>query len=345
DSSATSRESGPADAGQLHVLHGVGACVGWRDRVLSPALTERVVRAVAARQPAVLSDWTDPNGQRHAFAAILPIVGESTPPHALLVVGDARDPFAALDDSFLVALGGHLGAALDGAELTQRLRERTDDLQRLSTRMLQHHENERRRLSRELHDETAQVFSALKLQLGLLRERADPSADRDLERALDLVDEGMRSIRSVTETLRPAVLDELGLVPALRSIVEDFASHSPVNVKVEMPEAVHHLDPEVELALYRALQESLTNVIRHSQARHVRVTLQSHDHRLELSVEDDGAGLGAEASLAAFERQGRMGLAGMRDRVTALGGSLTLAQGTHGGTRVIVSVPTSVEAA
>lgn len=326
------------------VVHAVGACVPWAGAPAAPGAAERLVHAIHARRPEVLADWPGPDGRRYAFTAILPIVGELTAPHALVVVGDTRDPFAALDDSFLVALGGQLGAALDGAELTQRLRDRTDELTRLSARMLQQHESERKRLSRELHDETAQVFSALKLQLGLLRERVDAavpgaSAGEDLEQALDLVDEGMRSIRSVTETLRPAVLDELGLVPALRSIVEDFAARYQVDLDVRMAAHVPRLDPDVELALYRALQESLTNVMRHAGARHVHVALEAEDGVVRLLVEDDGAGLPARASLAAFEREGRMGLAGMRDRVSALGGSLVLAPGRAGGTRVDVIMP------
>jgi signal transduction histidine kinase len=204
---------------------------------------------------------------------------------------------------------------------------------------MQHHESERRRLSRELHDETAQVFSALKLQLGLLSERADAQAEQGLERAMDLVDEGMRSIRSVTETLRPAVLDELGLVPALRSILEDFATRCPMALEVAMPSRLPALNPDVELALYRALQESLANVVRHARARRVRVRLEVHGGDVLLMVEDDGAGLPRQASLSAFELEGRLGLAGMRDRVVALGGSLRLGPGEAGGTRVAVTIP------
>ena len=92
----------------------------------------------------------------------------------MLIVGDARDPFAALDASFLQALGQQVGAALENADLDRRLRRRTEELERLSARMVEQHEEERRRLSLELHDETAQVFSAVKLQLGIVREEVPP---------------------------------------------------------------------------------------------------------------------------------------------------------------------------
>jgi signal transduction histidine kinase len=332
-------ESGGNGEG-LRLVHAVGACTSWRSGTAAASpMADRVSTAIATRRPDLFSDWIAPDGQRHAFTAVLPIAGERIAPHALVVVGEARDPFAALDHSFLIALGGQLGASLDSAELTQRLSERTRELGHLSARMMQHHESERRRLSRELHDETAQVFSALKLQLGFLRERADAAAARDLTRAMDLVDEGMRSIRSVTETLRPAVLDELGLVPALRSIVEDFASRCPLSVQVSMPRQMTRLEPDVELALYRALQESLSNVIRHAGAHEVHVRLEVHEGDVRLMVEDDGAGLPGHSSLTTFELEGRLGLAGMRDRVAALGGSVRLGPGEVRGTRVAVTIP------
>ncbi len=333
--------------GALECVRGAGDCASWGAAALQPATAERLASAIAARYPLVLADWRAPDGRRYAFTAMLPILGESTAWSALIVTGDARDPFAALDQTFLVALGAQIGAVLDGAELTRRLRERTADLKRLSARMIQYHEDERRRLSRELHDETAQVFSALKLQLGLLGERPDVgrAAAGDLERALSLVDEGMRSIRSVTETLRPAVLDELGLIAAMRSIIDDFTERCGLEVEASLPEQAPVLDGDVELALYRGLQESLTNVLRHARARRVSVALAQHEGRITLRVEDDGRGLSGGVSLDGLERTGRMGLAGMRDRVEALGGALALKRGKNGGTVVLISLPVSTEVA
>jgi signal transduction histidine kinase len=333
--------------GALECVRGAGDCVSWGAAALQPATAERLASAIAARHPLVLADWRAPNGRRYAFTAMLPILGESTAWSALIVTGDARDPFAALDQTFLLALGAQIGAVLDGAELTRRLRDRTAELKRLSARMIQYHEDERRRLSRELHDETAQVFSALKLQLGLLGERADVGrgAAGDLERAQSLVDEGMRSIRNVTEKLRPAVLDELGLIAAMRSIIDDFTERCGLGVEANLPEQGPALDGDVELALYRGLQESLTNVLRHARARRVSVALGQRSGRITLRVEDDGRGMNASVTLDGLERAGRMGLAGMRDRVEALGGALALEPGEEGGTVVLISLPVSTEVA
>lgn len=317
---------------------GVGECTTWAERALGGGMTERVQRAMETEQPEILHDWETPDGQQRAFVAVLPIRSELAP-HALVLTGDARDPFAALDRSFLVALGSQLGAALDSAELNRKLQQRSEELARLSSRMVQQHEEERRRLSRELHDETAQVFSALKLHLGLVRERADAAAARDLDRAMSLLDQGLQGIRSVTERLRPGVLDELGLAAALRSLVQDFSGRTGIPVEANIADADRAVTPDVELALYRVLQESLANVMRHSKASHVHVALRLESDSVTLTVEDDGCGLSEDASLERFLREGRMGLAGMRDRVAALAGTLELGRGSLGGTSIVVRLP------
>src|SRR5690606_40014407 len=141
------------------------------------------------------------------------------------------------------------------------------ELERLSTRMVTQHEEERRRLSRELHDESAQVFSADKLDLAMLRDSLPPAEASRLDRTLSLIDSGIGSIRSVVNDLRPSLLDDLGLLPALRSLAAESEARSGVSVQLAMPESLPPLPHEAELVLYRALQELLTNVARHSEAR------------------------------------------------------------------------------
>jgi signal transduction histidine kinase len=321
---------------------GAGTATGWSDRPLTERSARALDDAMATRRPVVRPDWEAPDGVTHAYTAILPLSCKVAAPQALVVAGDTRDPFAALDEAFLVSLGIQLGSALDAAELLARLQDRTTALTRLSTRVVRHDEDERRRLSRELHDETAQVFAALKLQLGLLQERGESATQGGLDRALALLDEGMKSIRSVTETLRPAVLDELGLLPALRSLITEFTGRSGIAVVTALPRGEWRLGPDVELALYRSLQESLTNVLRHAAAHAVRVTLERGGGVVSLTVEDDGVGFHPAGSLStagSLERNGQRGLSGMHDRITALGGTLDLSQAPHGGLRVRVQLP------
>jgi signal transduction histidine kinase len=261
---------------------------------------------------------------------VLPVFRGGGAAGALVLVADARDPFSALDERFLVALGQQVGIALENADLYFRLEARSVELARLSARMVEQHEEERRRLSRELHDETAQVFSAVKMELGLLRNDLPDAPAERLDRALELVDTGIRSIRSVVNDLRPSLLDDLGLLPALRSLVTDFGERSGIRVELDAPPALPPLSKDAELALFRALQEALANVVRHADARSVDVDLVIEPRALQLAVRDDGRGL-AEGRAEAAEREGHMGLAGMRERIAALGGTVRVGRGTAGG--------------
>jgi signal transduction histidine kinase len=261
---------------------------------------------------------------------------------ALVIVGDARDPFAALDTRFLIALGQQVGAALENADLDRRLAARTADLERLAARMIHQHEVERRRLSRELHDETAQVFAALKLELGLAREAAAEDLVPRLDRALQLIGAGIRSIRDVTNDLRPTLLDELGLLPALRALVGDLDGRTDLAIAFDAPSSLPPLSEDAELAVFRALQEALANVIRHAGASRVDVRLSVRDGWLELEVTDDGTGLPAGARLEQFERDGHLGLAGMRERILGLGGTVVVGAAPTGGVRLVARVRSAV---
>ncbi|MEO7965035.1 MAG: ATP-binding protein [Gemmatimonadaceae bacterium] len=334
--------------GGVSFVRGVGECAAWEGHTPNDEALSLIAAAIKSGEPKVRGGWPPQGDGMTAFpyAAALPIPRATGATAALVLVGDARNPFAALDDAFLVALGQQIGSALDGAELTRRLRARTDELTRLSSRMIEQHEEERRRLSLELHDETAQVFSAVKLQLGLVRERAAGEVATGLDRAASLVDEGMRSIRNVTETLRPTVLDHLGLVPALRSLATSFEGQCGIPVSLEAPDAFPRLTDDAELALFRALQEALSNVARHAGASHVWVTLGVREGAVHFSVADNGRGASGAApngignlDLERLERAGHMGLAGMRERITALGGTVSVGRDQRGGLQLTIDVP------
>jgi signal transduction histidine kinase len=270
---------------------------------------------------------------------VLPIFRAEAVIGTLVLVGRARDPFTALDDKFLLALGQQVGAALENADLYSRLEARTVELARLSARMIEQHEEERRRLSRELHDETAQVFSAVKMELEVLRDTVRPEQLARLDQILTLIDTGIRSIRSVTNDLRPSLLDDLGLLPALRSLVADFTERSGIRTGLAAPSKLPSLSREAELALFRALQEALSNVLRHANAHSVEIGISISGEGVLLQVSDDGRGLPAGISAEALESRGHMGLAGMRERIMALGGTVRLRQQDGAGALLEVLVP------
>lgn len=243
-----------------------------------------------------------------------------------------------LDIIFELAVGIGFGVMVL-SELAERLATRTNELGRLSALMVRQNEAERRRLSRDLHDETAQTLSAVKLEIGMLREGADPGATGRLDHVLHLVDNGIRGIRRVMNDLRPALLDDLGLIPAIRSLGSDVQERGGLTVEVDLPESAPRLQPEAELALFRAAQEALVNVVRHAGASRVAIRLRVAEQSLRLTVTDDGRGL--PASHGAFvDPVTQLGLAGMRERIAALGGTTSVRPAQPTGVVVTVELPT-----
>jgi signal transduction histidine kinase len=327
--------------GKARFARGAGVWRDGPDPASDGAASGLLTRAIATGLPQVTSEWTDrsSSGQAYPYAAALPLLRNEAVMGALVLVGDARDPFTALDDRFLVALGQQVGAALENADLYHRLQTRTVELARLSARMVEQHEEERRRLSRELHDETGQVFSAVKIELGVLRKSVPPEQSARLDQVLGLIDTGIRSIRNVTNDLRPSLLDDLGLLPALRSLVAEFGERSGMRVGLAAPAALPPLSDAAELALFRALQEALSNVLRHARARSVDVGISVSRDGVLLEVRDDGRGFDSGTTPERLEWAGHMGLAGMRERIAALGGTVRFQGEPGAGALLEVLVP------
>lgn len=326
----------------LLVLRGVGDCATWTAATI-PERVAHLARDAARQSRPRMQGRPAPVGDTPPFVAALPLGTQDDAALVLVIVGDVAAPFAALDDRILSVIGEQVGAALEREELSRGLAQRSEELERLSVRMLQEHEAQRRRLGRELHDETAQVFSALKLQLGLLREETPTELKERFDRLIAWVDRGSGSIRNATEGLRPAVLDDLGLLPALRALVADVREWSGLAVTFDATAwtttARGALAQEAEVALFRGLQEALSNVVRHAQATTIAIALELRDGRARLTVRDDGVGLPAERREHLATGPGRSGLIGMRERVAAAGGVLTLAPAPDHGLIVHIELP------
>lgn len=249
-----------------------------------------------------------------------------------------------LDILFTLGVGAGI-LLLVNHELNEGLRLRSLELEHLSRRMVRQHEEERRRLSLALHDETAQVLAALRLQLGSVAERVDPPLRERVTRAVDLVDAGIRGIRDLTSGLRPALLDDLGLLPALRSLVAEFQAQHGRRVELTAPPGLPRISEEAEVVLFRALQEGLSNVARHTDEPLVRVSLAAADGRLRLEIADSGPGFDAGTRLDVLEATGHLGLAGMRERAAAVGGELRVQSAPGAGVRLAIDVPVEREPA
>lgn len=323
---------------EARVLDRAGRAQAWPDAALPEVVRDVVARAVRDGRSASAASAPRPGGE--LFVAALPIYGESVVTHVLVLTGDVRDPFSALDEEFLRALGRQVGSALQQAELTQRLEERTGELARLSTRLVEQHEDERKRLARELHDETGQLFSAMRMEVGALQ--AVAGAGEVAARMDALVTAGLTSLRRVTAALRPSLLDDLGLLSAVRSLVAQVSREGQVQASLQAPETMPPLGRECELALFRAAQEGITNVLRHAQASRLLITIAQADDDVVLTVDDDGTGPPSRARMAEQEGGGHVGLVGMRERLGALGGRVSIEVSPLGGMRLAVTLGVAV---
>jgi signal transduction histidine kinase len=202
-------------------------------------------------------------------------------------------------------------------------------------RVVEGQELERRRLARELHDETGQALTSILLGLKALEERSkDPASRAATEELRELVVSTLQDVRRLAVELRPSALDDFGLVAALERLAESFAEQTGISVDFQTALAGERLPEEVETALYRIVQESLTNVVKHAQARRVGILLARKDGAVKAVVEDDGQGFDP-----AEQTDDGYGLMGMRERLALLGGRLEVESGHDGGTTIAAEVP------
>jgi signal transduction histidine kinase len=221
------------------------------------------------------------------------------------------------------------------AELSARDSE--ESMRRLTVRLLQLQDEERRRFSRELHDSLGQYLAGVKMNLDMVA-RSQP-IDKLLTEAIFLLDQSIAETRTISHLLHPPLLDEAGFTSAARWYVEGFAQRSGIEVKTDFPDDVDRLPKPIELGLFRVLQESLTNIHRHSGSSGAEVVLKMPPHKVLLTVRDFGRGIAPEL-LAVFQANGTnsgVGLAGMRERIRELGGHLEI-QSTTAGTSISVTM-------
>jgi PAS domain S-box-containing protein len=224
-------------------------------------------------------------------------------------------------------------------ELEGMVESRTAALRRLSNRMMTMQDEERRRIAREIHDGLGQELAAAKMILdGILAKDSSPTMRQASVEASQLIDRAIQQVRTISHLLHPPLLDEVGLVSALRWFLEGLSERSGIRMALEVdPPDLGRLRSELETAIFRIVQEALTNMFRHSGARNGSVTLIRKDGIIVVTVRDDGKGIEEQVIQLRPESVG-VGIGGMRQRVTELGGSLRLAN-ANPGTIVEVIIP------
>jgi two-component system sensor histidine kinase UhpB len=283
-----------------------------RAAMLNARFVSMLARAGSAEAPTAL-----PSGVEDALPLATP-----TAPEACLRCQNA---------SFVLQVLDELDRSLEKARQFQlRLRQ-------MSSLVLSAQEEERKRIARELHDDTAQALTSLLVRLRLLERAADDDEVRQgLSELRGLTADTLDGVRRLAIALRPPVLDDLGLAPALRAHVEEFSRHWPVQVTFSCGR-LGWVPPDVELVLYRIVQEALSNVARHAGASRAEVKLSRRGRVLRLTVADNGSGF--DVAVARGSREAGLGLFGMEERLALVGGVLTVESAAGKGTRVSAEVP------
>jgi signal transduction histidine kinase len=300
------------------------------------------MRAFILRKPIVVEDAAEitraasaPPETRSSLA--IPIGSQGSVVGALRL--DASRPYVFDDDDVKVfsILGEQIGHAVRRARVLEALQRKQSDLEAVSESLETRLEEDRRRIARELHDEIGQSMTAAKINLGLLL-GLSRGAGEDVRRLLSEtaadIDRTIAETRRISMDLRPSMLDELGLLPALRWYASTFARRTGVRVEVAADNAGPRPRREVETLLYRFVQEALTNVARHARARRVRVSLAGANGTVRAIVQDDGVGFAGNGS-----RPGGLGLLGMRERIERQGGTLRIGSRPAKGTRLVADIP------
>ncbi|MBV9607948.1 MAG: GAF domain-containing sensor histidine kinase, partial [Acidobacteria bacterium] len=251
----------------------------------------------------------------------VPMKTESGVIGVLLIGFNKRYEWLPSERELLRAISDRSALAIDRARINDALREREARIAQLSAHLLQVQEQERKRISRELHDETGQGLMVIRLYLGMLEAGIrSRTARAKIRETVAVVDRTIDGIRRIIGRLSPLVLEELGLISAIRKEAKDFSRNTGVRARVAVPSEVGRLRPETEAAIYRVVQEALHNVAKHAQAANVSINMQRDNGTVRLTVEDDGVGF--QPRFVSSSRGNSFGLAGIKERVGMLGGAV-----------------------
>ncbi|MFQ5704980.1 MAG: PAS domain S-box protein [Gemmatimonadales bacterium] len=275
---------------------------------------------------------------RVASGASVVIRGREGPFGVLAAHSAERRVFGADDVQFLEGVANVLAHAIERKRAEEALDISRTRLRKLAGRLQQVREEERTLMAQEIHDHFGQVLTALKMDLAWLKENrceSEEALEERLDSMIELVDSTVESVRAVSTRLRPAILDDLGLEAAVEWQVCEFARHSGMDYSLDVRALDVPLESSRATAIFRILQESLTNVARHAEARHVDISMVVENGSMVMQIRDDGRGI-TQSSVIGGES---LGLIGMRERAASFGGEVDIRALPEGGTVVCLTMP------
>lgn len=334
------RGMSPEDIWQRNIPLGEGIA-GWVAKTGKSVLQDDIIRdpEYSSRYP----DWAKAAGVR-SFISV-PLRAKEEIMGVMTVSSQTPHRFTKDDMYLLHSIGDQLGVAIENARLYDQLTNGWERYRKLARQTLVAREEERKRIARELHDETSQSLAGLALNLQALVDIAEMSGDRDkefiarLKKVQDLAVQISKEVSRLINDLRPTLLDTLGLIPAIRQHAETILHPLGINTRLELDAKIRSLPSEVELELFRIVQGTIGNIARHSKSHNASIILERDENRLFLRISDDGIGFNV-SELTGIEDSGRgRGLFSMKERVKMLGGHCVVKSQPGQGTTVGVTVP------
>jgi signal transduction histidine kinase len=322
-----------------------GTSLGLQERLSRLAVSEEgpIAQALGRLEVATLAASDHPSPEisvalaEHGFrhVTVVPVMGQDRALGILMLASREPIPLSPDETALVRAVGGLVGMALESAALRERLVAQQDRLRALAGGILRAREEEARRIAHELHDEAGQLLAALHITLDDLAAQV-PAQDASFKRFREVLDQVEAQLRRLARELRPTILDDLGLGPALEWLAQGLGERRDVTITIDAPE--RRLTPELETALYRIVQEALANAVRHARPRRIAVEVGEEGSRIRAVVRDDGRGFDVAAALARRGDRG-LGLIGIRERAAALGGTVDIRSTPDAGTALTVVIP------
>ncbi|MCL4535332.1 MAG: histidine kinase, partial [Bacteroidetes bacterium] len=301
----------------------------------------RTMVVIQADQCSVLSDARAAGEDIGGFVSV-PLKSKERVMGIMNIAYSDQEHITPTELAILDAVGYHMGLAIDNAILYEEAREKEELRGQLLGKVISAQEEERKRIARELHDEFGQTLTGLIMNIESV-EAAISTRQAQLKQrmasARACAVQALDELRKLTLGLRPSVLDDLGLVAAVRSYAQSYLDARSIHLQFEAGGIGGRLDPSVETALFRIVQEAIHNTTRHAGARRVHIRLEAGSGRITTVVEDDGSGFDVDDVLRPGSRPQSLGLLGIRERVTLLGGTFDIKSQPGRGTRLTVEVP------
>lgn len=337
------------EEGVLVLREYAGTTPAFRDQMSRLTLTDARLAEAAIRERRIVTCVVEAHptsslralyaaqGFRHVTA--VPVAGRDRILGVMHLASRHDPPLSSSALAMVQAIGGLVGVALENAALRETMLAQQDRLRALAEGTVRAREEEARRIAHELHDEAGQLLASVHIALDELVTQV-PERSTTVHRIHGLLDRVEGQLRRLSRELRPTILDDLGLAPALEWLTQGITERTGIPVGIEA--SIGRLPSAVETALYRIVQEAVTNAVRHAVPSRVEVRLWRENATAHAAVHDDGRGFDVEAALARRGDRG-LGLIGMRERVDALGGRLGLRSAAGQGTEVSVAIPIGEE--